>query len=161
MANATTVTVTFNLDSSASAPPYNMSSQMSCAVTYDDGPTQNFDNFATEALGTLANSGATFTLRVVDSNYANSATTVGNWALTCIPRAPTTGASPFQGQNSTITNPNNGVSSTNSNGTFTLSTGNATLKNSGKWDWSLMVQMIMSDGTTIKCFASDPEMDIS
>ena len=159
MANATNVTVTFNLDSSASAPPYNVSAQMTCIVTYDEGDPASFPNFATEAIGTLANGGATFTLIVVDSNYPNSATTVGNWALTCIPRAPTTGTSPFQSQNSTITNPRNQVSYTNSNGTLTLNTGNAKLMNTGSWDWSLMVQMITSNGT--KCFASDPEMDIS
>jgi hypothetical protein len=162
MANATNVSVTFYLDSSAGSPPYNVSSTMQCVVTYDDGGQVSFPNFATEAIGTLANNGAAFTLIVVDRNYSNSATTVGNWALTCIPRNSATGVSPFQAQNSpTITNPGNGVSSTNANGTFTLSTGNARLKNSGTWDWSLMVQMIMSDNTTIKCFASDPEMDIS
>lgn len=159
MANATAVTVTFNLDSSASAPPYNVSSQMTCAVTRDDGTTTYYNNFAIESIGTLANGGATFTLIVVDSNYANSATTVGNWALTCIPRSSSTGVSPFQAQNVTITNPNNQVSYTNTNGTFTLNTGNAKLANSGSWDWSLMVQMITTYGT--KCFASDPEMDIS
>jgi hypothetical protein len=161
MPNATSVAVTFNLDSSATTPPYNMSNQMTCLVTYDDSSTQSFSNFATEAIGTLANGGAAFTLNVVDANWGNGPTSIGNWALTCIPRNSATGVSPFQAQNSTITDPPSGASYTNNGGTFTLSTQNAKLTNSGKWDWSLMVQIIMSDNTTIKCFASDPEMDIS
>ena len=49
----------------------------------------------------------------------------------------------------------------NSNGVFTLDTGNVKIKNAGDWDWSLMVQMRMADGVTIKCFSSDPEMEVS
>lgn len=164
MASTSKVTVTFNLDSSASQPPYNVSPAMTCQVEYSDGSTPGqYPNFTAEVIGTPQNGGAQFVLNVVDSSYSSTNTTnVGNWALTCIPRgsSPT---SPFQGQGSpTITDPSgNQPSSTNSNGTFTLATGNATIANAGTWDWSLMVQMIMADGTTIKCFASDPEMDVS
>jgi hypothetical protein len=44
-------------------------------------------------------------------------------------------------------------------GRFTLDLGNVKIKNSGDWDWGLMVQMVLPGGA-IKCFSSDPEMEV-
>jgi hypothetical protein len=126
----TAVSVTFRLDSSKPEPPYE--------VAHCDGEIRH-------------NLGE-------DDKYVagSNETGVANWALTFIPRAPTTAQSPFGNNQNTI----NGSGGSNSNGTFTLDTGNVKIKIVGDWDWSLMVQMTMPGGTTIKCFSSDPEMEV-
>jgi hypothetical protein len=52
------------------------------------------------------------------------------------------------------------VSSNDPPGVFTLNTGNVKIKNAGDWDYALMIQMTLPDGS-IKCFSSDPEMEVS
>jgi len=96
---------------------------------------------------------------VTDSSYStgNNQTGIANWALTFIPRGSTTAQSPFGNNQNTLT----GSGGSNSNGTSTLDIGNLKIKNGGDWDWGLMVQMEMADGTTIKCFSSDPGMEVS
>ncbi len=103
---------------------------------------------------------------MTDAAYSGSnATSIGNWAVTFIPRGSgTTDASPFGNNITTLT----GTGGTNNNGTFTLNLGNNTIKNEGSWDWALMVQIIIpattgpspSPSMTL-CFSSDPEMDVS
>jgi hypothetical protein len=49
-----------------------------------------------------------------------------------------------------------------SGATFTFQVRDASyvkIKNSGDWDWGLMVQMMLPGGA-IECFSSDPEMEV-
>ena len=152
----TAVTVTFTLYSSAASPPYKIAG-LEGTISYNDGSDVDFTGWNPEDIGTPEPNGATFTLMVADSSYStgNNETGVANWAVTFIPRAPTTAQSPFGNNQNTIS----GSGATNNVGVFTLNLGNETIKNSGDWDWSLMIQMTLPDGT-IKCFSSDPEMEV-
>lgn len=153
----TAVSVTLTLNSATQlAAPYEITG---ISGTVDQvGGTSYFNNWAAETIGTPQSSGADFNLLVTDAGYNSSsnATSIGNWAVTFIPRSPTTAASPFGNNNNTIT----GNGGANNNGTFTLNVGSNKIKNAGSWDWALMVQMVIPNLGT-HCFASDPEMDVS
>jgi hypothetical protein len=145
------------LYSSAATLPYEIAG-CDCTVTFDDGSSQSFDDWTAEAVGTPQPSGADFTVEVADASYSSGSyeTNIANWALTFIPRGTATSAqSPFGNNQSTIS----GSGATNSDGVFTLDTSNAKIKNTGDWDYALMVQMTLPDGS-IECFASDPEMEV-
>ncbi len=155
---ATGVSVTFTLYSANSPAPFNIAG-CDGQVNFSDGSSQQFPNWAAANLGTPEPNGASLAVTVADSSYSSSGnvTGVGNWAITFIPRgANATSQSPVGNNQSTIT----GTGATNNNGQFALPLSNVSIKNSGDFDWMLMVQMIMSDGVTIKCFASDPEMEV-
>ena len=156
MPQTTAVSVKFTLYSSTVSPPYEVAG-CEGLITYDTG-SQPFTGWNAEDIGTPQPSGATFTLTVADSSYSTGSneTGVANWALTFIPRAPTTAQSPFGNNQNTIT----GSGAANNSGVFTLDLGNVKIKNPGDWDWALVIQMTMADGTTIKCFSSDPEMEV-
>jgi hypothetical protein len=157
MPQTVAVSVKFTLYSSIVNPPYEVAG-CEGLIGYDDGTSQPFNSWNPQDIGTPQPNGATFTLTVADANYStgNNQTGVANWALTFIPRAPTTAQSPFGNNQNTITN----SGAANNNGVFTLDTGNVKIRNAGDWDWSLMIQMTMADGTTVKCFSSDPEMEV-
>lgn len=157
----TAVSVTFTLNSATdTTPPYEISG-ITGRVDYDGGVSSTyFNTWAPETVGTPQSSGADFNLAVTDAGYnsASNATSIGNWSVTFIPRSPTTAASPFGNNVNTIT----GTGGTNANGTFTLNTGNNKIKNAGGWDWALLVQIIIPGSPSVtRCFASDPEMDVS
>jgi hypothetical protein len=152
----TDVAVTFTLYSSSPNPPYNVAG-CDGKVTFADGTRTDFPGWNAMAVGTPQANGATFELYVADSSYSSGSnvTGVANWALTFIPRAGTSQQSPFGNNQNTIS----GSGATNNNGVFALNLGNAKIKNAGNWDWSLMIQMTLPGGT-VKCFASDPEMEV-
>ena len=153
----TAVSVTLTLNSATQlTAPYEITGISGTVVQV--GGASYFNSWAAETIGTPQSSGADFNLSVTDAGYNSSsnATSIGNWAVTFIPRSPTTAASPFGNNNNTIT----GNGGTNNNGTFTLNVGSNKIKNAGSWDWALMVQMIIPNSGT-HCFASDPEMDVS
>lgn len=154
----TAVSVKFTLYTSSAAPPYEVAG-CEGVISYADGTSQAFNGWNAEAIGTPQPDGASFTLVVADSSYSTGTnqTGIANWALTFIPRGSTSAQSPFGNNQNTIT----GVGAANNNGVFTLNVGNVKIKSAGDWDWALMVQMIMADGVTLKCFASDPEMEVS
>jgi hypothetical protein len=152
------VSVKFTLYSSATTPPYEVAG-CEGTISYDNSTNQPFLGWVAEDIGTPEPNGATFTLEVADSSYASGSneTSVANWALTFIPRGTTTVESPFGNNQNTIS----GSGATNNDGVFTLDLGNETIKNAGDFDWCLMVQMVLPgpDGA-IKCFSSDPEMEV-
>ena len=151
------VSVKFTLYSSNSPAPYDIS-ECEGTISYSDGSTVPFSGWVAENIGTPDPNGATFSIVVADSSYSsfNNVTSVANWAITFIPRGTSnTAQSPFANNQNTIS----GSGATNSNGQFTLNLGNVSIKNGGDWDWSLMVQMVLPSGT-VKCFASDPEMEV-
>ena len=162
MSNGTTnyttgLSVTFSFKSTASPAPYDMTG-CSGTITTQNG-SSTFTDWSAENLGTPDPNGATFALAVTDLDYVaqNSATGIANWAVTFIPRVGTTLSSPTANNQNTIS----GYGSTNnSNGTFTLFSGNTNaIKNTGNWDWSLMIQITLPNNV-VKCFASDPEMEV-
>lgn len=157
MPNTTAVNVTITLNTAASpAAPYNVSG-IAGTVFYDNNGSLSFNTWSAENIGIPQPNGAAFQVNVVDSGYSSSNQTgIGNWAVTFIPRSPTTQQSPFGNNQNTISG--SGVSG--ANGTWTLNLGSVKIKNPGSWDWSLMVQMTMPGGG-IHCFASDPEMDVT
>jgi hypothetical protein len=154
----TGLSVTFSLGSTAASTPYNITG-CSGTITTQSGPV-NFTGFVAENLGTPDPNGATFALMVTDLDYAaqNSATGIANWAVTFIPRGDdTTVSSPTSNSKNTITG--SGYTN-NANGTFTLFSGNTNaIKYTGTWDWSLMIQITLPNNV-VKCFASDPEMEV-
>ena len=164
MPNTVAVAVTFTLNSTnlVGTPPYNISA-CSGTISFDNNTSSTIAGFGPENIGTPVSGGASFSLTVVDSGYSSplNATSIGNWALTCIPRGATTQASPFGNNVNTITG--KGATGTVP-GTFLLDIGNNKIKqlgpgvSSGNWDWSLMVQINV--GNTIHCYGSDPEMDV-
>jgi len=157
--NTTGVSVTFTLYSANTTAPYNIAGCQG-SISYSDGTTQPFSGWVAENIGTPQPNGATFSIVVADSSYSsvNNVTNVANWAITFIPRgSSTTTKSPCANNESTIS----GSGATNSNGQFSLDLSRNPIKNAGDWDWSLMIQMVMSDGSTLKCFSSDPEMEVS
>lgn len=162
MANTSSVTITLTLNSTGAQPPYNMSGCL-CAVTLDDGSTTSVTDWTLESIPHPPpnGNGADFTLKIIDDGYngGSNPSSVAGWALTFLPRPGTSQASPFGNNQNTLT----GGSVANANSSvFTLNVGNAKIKQSGKWDWVLIVQMNtgLAGSQTIKCFASDPEMDV-
>ena len=153
----TAVTVTFTLYSSSANPPYDVAGCTDTISYNNNAPDSSFSGWNAESIGTPQPSGAAFTLIVADSNYASGSneTGIGNWALTFIPRAGTSQQSPFGNSQNTIAS----SGATNNDGVFTLNLGNIKIKNAGNWDWSLMIQMVLPGGA-VKCFASDPEMEV-
>ena len=155
-------TVTFTLYSSAAQAPYEVAG---CAgtISYNDSTATTFNSWNAQDIGTPEPNGATFTLMVADSSYSslNNITGVANWALTFIPRGATTQQSPFGNNQNTIAG--TGVL-VNNNGVFTLlnAQSNIKIKNAGDWDWELMIQMVVpiAGVSVVKCFSSDPEMEV-
>lgn len=150
----TSVTVTFTFDSSIDGPPYDIAA-CSINITYNDNSNITISGWGTEGLGTPQSSGASFSVVLADT-AVSPLSGVQSWALTCIPRLPTTAASPFGNNTPTIT----GTGSQIANGGQSLNMGNNKIKNAGTWDWALMVQIVCADGQTVKCFGSDPEMEV-
>ena len=153
----TALSVTLQINSTTASPaPLNMTG-CSGTVTTQSGNV-DFQGFVTESLGTPDPNGANFTLMVTDLDYGaqNNATGIANWAVTFLPRKGNL-ASPIGNNQTTIVG--SGFTN-NSNGTFTLFTGNTyAIKNTGDWDWSLMIQITLPNNV-VKCFASDPEMEV-
>ena len=161
--NVTTsgVFVQFTLSSSSATAPFNMTDCQG-QVNYSDGSNQPFYNWAAAVLGSVDSNGATLAITVVDASYVASSnvTSVANWAITFIPRgANATSQSPVGNNQSTILG--SGATDPANNGRFVLPVTNVKIKNTGNFDWMLMIQMVLSDGSTIKCFASDPEMEVN
>ena len=156
------VTFTVQVSSNQANPPF-VASNCSASVNFSDGSSQNFGSWAAEDIGTPPQAGANLALDVVDTAWtSDNQTQIVGWALNFLPR-------PGTNQNSPISsNLMSGGAATSDNGTFHLilstANGSGIIKNSGNttkdWDWSLMVQMQLSDGQTIKCFVSDPEMQM-
>ena len=156
----TGVSVMFTLSSTDSTPPFEIK-QLQGTITYNNNqPSKDFEGWSVEDIGTPQPNGATFTLKVKDAAWSASLnpTTIENWALTFIPRGDTTAQSPFGNSQNTISG--NGGDNTNNDGIFTLSLGNQTIKINGDWDWALMVQIALPNDGPLKCFASDPEMEV-
>ena len=150
------VAVTFTLDSSIASPPY-LIGNCSGLITYNDStPPKPWGGWNAVDIGTPVSSGAALTVNVIDSNYPVNQTVVKNWALTFLPRGTTNDVSPFGTNQNTVAGAGGTVVIP---GNTSLALSNVKIKNAGDWDWSLMVQMQMSD-TEIHCFASDPEMDV-
>jgi hypothetical protein len=137
------------------APPFEMS-DVSGTISYNNAPDVPFEGWSEEGLATPIAGGASFTLAIQDMSYSASyVANVANWALTFIPRGATSQQSPFGNNQNTIS----GNGATRSDGLFTLNTGNVKIKNTGDWDWALMVQMVLPNGS-VECFCSDPEMEV-
>ena len=153
----TAVSVKFTLYSSAASPPYEVSGCDGTISYTNNAPDTTFSGWNAVDIGTPQPGGATLTVTVADASYSSSSnvTGVANWALTFIPRGTTRAQSPFDNNQNTIS----GSGAVNNDGVFTLDLANEKITSSGDWDWSLMVQMTMPDGT-IKCFSSDPEMEV-
>lgn len=150
------VAVTFTLDSSIGSPPFNIAG-CSGIVSYNDStPAKPWGGWNAVDIGIPVSGGAAFTVNVVDSSYAVNQTVVKNWALTFLPRGATSDTSPFSSNQNTVAG-SGGTTVLPGNTSLDLSS--VKIKNAGDWDWTLMVQMQMSD-TEIHCFASDPEMDV-
>jgi hypothetical protein len=160
--NVVSITVSLNSSTAAAAPYY--ASSCTGTVTFTGNPPpppESFDNWATEDIGTPPTGGASLNLTVVDQGYSSNATSVAGWTLAFLPRAATTQSSPLTSNNMS------GGTVTSSTGEFPLisstSNGNNVIRAHGssqqEWDWSLMVQMKMPDGS-IKSFVSDPEMQM-
>ena len=155
MPNTVSVTVTLSFDSLATAaPPYNIA-DCSVYVQYADGTNATLQGWGPEALSAPQTGGATFAVNLVDTN-PTPATGLQNWALTCIPRSGTSDASPFGNNKNTLSGTGPGAAN---GGNFPLDMNTPKIKNTGTWDWALMVQVVGSDGV-IRCFASDPEMEV-
>lgn len=152
----TGVSVLFTLNSTHPSAPFNMTN-CSGSISYSQATASDFQGWVAEDLGTPDPNGATFTLKVQDLDYLlqNSQTGVAFWAVTFIPRTGTTWNSPFSNNQNTISG-NGGTN--DGTGVFTLNTSTVAIKNTGTWDWSLMIQMTLP--SVVKCFASDPEMEV-
>jgi hypothetical protein len=152
----TAVSVTFEVHSLDNPAPYEVK-KVSGTVDHSQTGQTTFTGWNALDIGTPEPNGATFTLMVADKDYSTSnATTVANWAVTFIPRGATNGQSPFGNNVNTIAGSS---ASNNGTGTFTLPINNVTIKSAGDWDWALMIQMVLP-GSLIKCFSSDPEMEV-
>jgi hypothetical protein len=152
----TAVIVTFTLSSSTANPPYEVAKCEGSITFTDNAPALLFSGWKARVIGSPQPNGAAFTLNVADSDYSKvNQTGVANWAVTFIPRGSTKAPSPFDNNQNTIT----GSGATVEKGIFTLNLGNAKIKVTGDWDWSLMIQMTLPGGA-VKCFSSDPEMEV-
>ena len=150
------VAVQLSLKSSQNTSPFNITECQS-TITEVGGKSQHYSGWNPQDVGKPQAGGADFTLTVQDLDYASNETTLANWVLTCLRRGATREASPFSANESSITGQGGKLTSP---GIFTLDLKNAKIKNAGSWDWSLLVQVVMPDKTTVKCFVSDPEMDV-
>jgi hypothetical protein len=151
--------VLYSADADSPSPPYEVK-DIQGTISYSDGSSSGFSGWSAENIGTPQQSGATFTFQVRDASYSSSSnvTSVGNWALTFIPRGTTTAQSPF-GNNQNAISGSGAANDPVNAGRFTLDLSSVKIKNSGDWDWGLMVQMMLPGGA-IKCFSSDPEMEV-
>jgi len=152
----TNIAITFTLHSNDNPAPYSMKDCLG-TISYSQAAALTFRGWIAEDLGTPDPNGATFTLKVQDLDYVlqNSATGVANWAVTFIPRTGTDWDSPFSNNQNTVS----GSGGTNDGtGIFTLDVSSVSIKQPGNWDWSLMIQMTLPG--VVKCFASDPEMEV-
>jgi hypothetical protein len=150
------VAVQLSLKSSQNTPPFNITECQS-TITDVGGKSSHYSGWNPQDVGKPQTGGADFTLTVQDLDYASNKTTIANWVLTCLRRGATKEASPFSANDSSIAGNGGTLMSA---GIFTLDLKNAKIKNAGSWDWSLLVQIVMPDQTTVKCFVSDPEMDV-
>ena len=159
---ANSVTVTFTLDTTKPVPvkpPY-IISDVSSTVVYSDGTRLTYPGWGTQIVNKPKPGGADFTVIVIDQGYGSAnKTDVANWAMTFLPRYPTTDDSPFGNNKNSVAGQGTSAAS---KGTFTLDFSNAApkLKDTGTWDWALMVQMVLPNGE-VHCFDSDPEMDVN
>lgn len=156
---ATGVAVTFTLNSTAltDTPPYDITG-CGTTISYDDGTSVGSTGWNPVTVGTPQSGGATFTLAVTDNGHsAANPSSIGNWALTFIPRGSTGAASPFGNNVNTLT----GNGGTLASGSFTLNFSNPQpkIKDAGSWDWALMVQINLP-GNVIHCYSRDPQMDV-
>ena len=153
------VVVKFILDSS-SRPPYAMSG-CEGTIYHVDGSSTTFHDWETEQIGTPISGGAEFALFIEDTAYAPlNKTSVANWVVTFIPRGDVNSVpgSPFSGKSSI-----SGTGAAVISNDFFLDLKNAKIqKRAAKysWDWTVAVQITLSDQTTTKCFVSDPQMDV-
>ena len=160
------VAITVTLNSADTVLPYDVTGISGTAV-FANGTSIPISNWAKEELGVPRSQGADLQLQVLDTATWPAGTTVQitAWILTFLPRPNTTQASPVRGNRVlTGTQP---ISATNR--LFKLvdpstQPGNQNLlANTGDWDWSLMVQMRITDASgnaTFKTFVSDPEMEM-
>jgi hypothetical protein len=155
------VTVTFTIDTSKlTVPPY-IIKEASTRIDYSDGSYLTYPGWGTQRINNPKSGGAPFTIVVVDLGFSSTnQTDVAQWAMTFIPRRPTTAESPFSNKKNTIAGEGTSAAS---NGTFTLDFRKddpSIKKQTGSWDWSLMVQMALPSGV-LMCLVSDPEMDVN
>jgi hypothetical protein len=160
MSDTKLVVVKFILDSS-SRPPYAMSG-CEGTIYHVDGSSTTFHDWETEQIGTPISGGADFALLIKDTRYDDpgNKTSVANWVVTFIPRgdANSVPGSPFSGKTSV-----SGTRAAVISNDFFLDLKNAKIqKRAAKysWDWTVAVQITLSDQTTTKCFVSDPQMDV-
>lgn len=159
MAKTTSVAITVTLNSTSSGPPYDMN-DCQCVISQDDGTSSTLTGWGQVKIPVPVNNGAQFSLAVRDSGF-NSATnpsSIVGWALTFLPRPGTSQASPFGNNVNTLT----GGAVSGTGNLFPLNVGNSKIKQSGGWDWVLMAQVNTGPAgqQAIKCFASDPEMEV-
>lgn len=159
MSKTTSVSITVTLNSTISGPPYDMS-DCQCVIVLDDGTSSTLTGWGQVKIPVPVNNGARFSLAVRDSGFssATNPSSIAGWALTFLPRPGTSQASPFGNNAHTLT----GGAVSSSGNLFPLDLGNAKIKQSGGWDWVLMAQMITGPAgqQAIRCFASDPEMEV-
>ena len=161
------VSITVTLNSADTEVPYDVE-EISGIATFANGGTEPITGWEKEDLGTPQSMGSNLFLYVQDSAYASypAGTTVliSAWVMTFLPRPGTTQPSPMGNRVLSWTQPFGGI-----NGLYTLvdpnvQSGNQNLlKFTGDWDWSLMVQMQITDpagNETFKTFVSDPEMEM-
>ena len=160
------VSITVTLNSADTEVPYDVTN-ISGTATFANSTTVPISGWAKENLGTPRAGGSDLTLLVQDSAYASypAGTTVqiSAWIMTFLPRPGTAQPSPMGTRVLSSTQAFGGV-----NGLYTLvapsQSGNRNLLQlTGDWDWSLMVQMQITDASgnvTFKTFVSDPEMEM-
>ena len=156
------VTFTVQVSSNQADPPF-VASNCSASVTFADGSSQNYGSWAASDIGTPPQSGAALALDVVDTAWTTSnQTQVVGWALDFLPGPGRTEQSDQQQPDVWRSRH---FKQRDVHLILSTANGSGILKNSGNstkdWDWSLMVQMQLSDGQTIKCFVSDPEMQMT
>jgi hypothetical protein len=153
----TSVTAYLTFDSSQSTPPFAFTGSVATIIDASGG-LKSTSNWAQEKIDNPdATKGASFTINLTDANGSTLYSDIKNWVVTFVPRSPTTDASPF-GPNTSLS----GSGAALVNGLINLDFGKARIKHvpagTAAWDWSLLVQVNV--GGTIRCYASDPEMDV-
>jgi hypothetical protein len=159
-AKTTQVDVTFRLLSNLSGPPFNIA-DCSGVIYLDDGSQRTWSGWTRETLGNPQASGAVFNIFVQDTAASPvGAAAVLNWVLTFMKRPGTRDASPFATNENTVTG--SGATGAGGKGLLLDIDHNVKVKNSGTWDWGLLLQIetTPNDSASIKCFASDPEMEV-
>jgi len=149
------VAVQLSLRSLQPKPPFNIT-ECESTITDVNGGKSHYSGWNPQDVGKPQGGGADFTLAVQDLDYGSNETSLAYWVLTCLPRGDTKDASPFSANDSSIAGKGGTLTSA---GIFTLDLKKAKIKNAGSWDWSLLVQIVMPN-ETLKCFVSDPEMDV-